>query len=230
MNEKKFFALVGPTGAGKSELLKALRERIPNDQCVFPRDSSGCGNAPHIRFTTSITQISKQGIHEETTARSQLLVFWARLAAIIEGDVLPNLKAGKYVVMDGFGGTVLTHAMQSAQTNEERTALLELHKSLITHCVIGLSVPPPTYLWLKPSPEVAFERLRNQKKLPRVNHPLRLIEEINQWFDFYGTLPGQTVIPINADAPFEEVLSEALSIINHPNVANVAAYLMVFDP
>lgn len=209
--KRQFFALVGPTGAGKSTLLEQLKNTLPKDTCVFLCDSNGAGqNAPHIPFTTRVTEITKAGLHETATPRSQLLLFWARLVNVIEHDVLPSLKAGKNVFMDGFGGTILANALYHARSETEREQLIELHKSMISHCVLGLGVPPPKYLWLCPSPEVAYLRLKEQGKLPRSENPQVHIAKINAAFVFYGTLPGQTVIQVDADQSPDQVFEEAL--------------------
>lgn len=134
-----FFALVGPPGAGKSTLLAKLKTNLSHDRCVFLCDSSGSGykESPHVRFTTRVSALVQEGVHMETTAHSQLLLFWSRLVSIIQHDVVPNLRHGKCVIMDGFGGTVLTHAMYHAHNDEERAQLLELHKDMIRHCVVA---------------------------------------------------------------------------------------------
>jgi thymidylate kinase len=211
----KFFALVGPAGAGKSTLLAQLRTALPSDQYIFLCDSTGCGDefAPHVQFATKVTELARARHHEYTSPRSQLQLFWSRLTCIIECDVAPALQSGKTVIMDGFGGTVLAHALHAARSEKERGQLLDLHKDLIRHNVLANGVPPPKYLWLKPSPAEALKRLTKDGKSPRVTQPLQFIAEINRWFDFYGTLPGQTVIPVDADQPHPVVFDVAMSYI-----------------
>lgn len=211
----QFIALVGPTGAGKTTLLTGLKKTLTSDHSVFLCDSNGSGqHARHAPFTTRVTQIAQEGIHEEATPRSQLLLFWSRLENVIEHDVLPSLMSGHDVYMDGFGGTVLTEALRHARSPQESEALIELHKDMIRHCVVGLGVPPPMYLWLRVSPEVAFGRLKNIGKLPRSSDPLAHIEAINRGFDFYRRLPGQTVTEINADPSADEVFAQAMTHVN----------------
>lgn len=217
----QFIALVGPTGSGKTTLLSGLKKNFPSKRCVFLCDSNGSGNSPHVPFTTRVTEIAQEGIHEEATSRSQLLLFWSRLVNVIEHEVVPSLELGKNVFMDGFGGTVLTHALCHAKSAEERAELIELHKDMIKHCVLGLGAPPPKYLWLRPSPQVAYARLKKLGKLPRSGCPLAHIEAINEGFDFYSNLPGQTVIRIDADQSRPSVFKEALKHID-PIFLNVA--------
>ncbi len=216
--KKKFFALVGPTGAGKSILLQQLKDILPNDQCVFLCDSSSS-----VRFTTRVSQIAKDGDHECATPRAQLILFWARLVQIIEEEVEPNLALGKCVIMDGFGGTVFAHAMRSVKTELEREKMLKLHRSMIEQCVVGVGISAPTYLWLRPSPQVALTRLMNIGRSPRTEDPLKLIETLNREFEFYGKLDGQTVIPIDADRSEGLVLKDALKLIGPLQPLDIAA-------
>lgn len=206
----KFFAIVGPYGAGKSTLVQGLRQDFNDELCTFLCDSRGCGDMsqPHTRFVTGVTQIAQELLHQDVPAISQLLFFWARLSVIIENEVVPSIRAGKHVIMDGFGGTVLVHAMIAARDDKERERLLALHKQIITHCVFGYNLSPPTYIWLQPSADVAEARLRRVGKAP-----LSSIEAINNGFDFYGTLEGQTVIPVNADQDEQTVLNTVRNII-----------------
>jgi thymidylate kinase len=133
---------------------------------------------------------------------------------IIEHDVLPSLTEGKTVIMKGFGGTVLTHAMCHTRSELEKNRLLELHKSMIQHCVIEYGVPPPLYLWLRPSTDVALERLRRAGEMPPgIQDPRSYIEKLNKGFEFYGSLEGQTVVSIDADASIDKVTDKALGII-----------------
>lgn len=192
-----------------------VKGTVDTERCVFLCDSSGSGSdAERTRFTTRVTQLAKEGAHEEAPPLAQLLFFWSRLATIIECNVLPALVEGKHVFMNGFGGTAYVHAAIQARSPHERAAILDLHKSMIRNCVIGVGVPPPTYLWLKPTPEIALRRRRADKELPRVVDPLKYIEDVNKEFEFYGRLEGQTVIPIDADQSAENVLREALQYID----------------
>lgn len=210
-----FFALVGPVGAGKSSLLQYLKTTLPKGQHTFLCDSTGCGDtfAPHVQFAKKLTGIAQAHEHTDGPPKSQLLMFWARLNAIIAGDVVPALRVQKTVIMDGFGGTVFAHAMQAAHTEAERTALLALHLELIKHVVLGHGVPPPTYIWLRPSPAIAHKRLESLGKLSR-GVTEETIASMNGWFEFYGKLHGQTVVPVNADQPLYDMFDEALRIID----------------
>ena len=202
MKNDQIFALVGPAGAGKSELLARLKHALPEGRFVFLRDSSGCWSeyAPPARFTARVTELAKEGIHSCTTARSQLLLFWSRLEANIGCVVKPNLDTGKIVIMDGFGGTILACTLQCKKRSRGSCLDRSSQKHDCPLCHRPQSQTSPTYLLLKPSPEVAYKRLASLDK-PPVNstEALEFITVMNAGFDFYSKLPGQTVRPIDAE-------------------------------
>lgn len=210
-NGEKFFALVGATGSGKNTLLDLLEEHFcPKEGAsAVPCDST----METSRVTTSFTRIA-QSSHGRIYPIAKLLDLWSSLSDQIESDVLPALLKGHRVIMNGFGGTAFAEASVHARAPQERAAILELHKALIQQCVIGIGVPPPTYIWLKVSPEVALKRRRAEKSMPKVPDPLRYIEALNEHFELYGRLKGQTVYMVDADRTLEEVKRIVLELID----------------
>ncbi len=225
---QQFFALVGPEGSGKSTILHMLEHVLNPKFVVFLCDSSKRCTAPHVRFTERVSQITGDGAHLHADAHTQLMLFWTRLRAVIKGSVKPSLENGKTVIIDGFGGTILANARMHAQP-DERDGLLDLHKDMIKHHVVGQNVPPPLYLHFKPSPEVAFERIlsmreraiseavsadeREQRIAELREVTLAKVSRLNAEFEFYGSIPGQKVITIDANKPLNEMFSEVLKHI-----------------
>ena len=211
----RLFAIVGPTGAGKSTLMGQLRKELQGEKCVFLSDSRGEEeDNPHARYTRRVTQFIHDGISEETSPDVSMLIFWSRLASIIKASIVPKIKSGVDVYIDGFGGTILAHALYAAKSEAEHDHLIKIHKSLIEHFVIDAGLQPPTYLWLKPDPDIAYQRLKTINKVPRCEMTLEYIQKLNEGYEFYGNLPGQTVIPINANQNEEDVLKCVLTHIS----------------
>ncbi len=216
MTENRFFVLVGATGSGKNTMLGKLEDHFTNDSNAVPCDSTTVD-----RVTTSFIRI------DTTCGRkyplSKLLKIWSRISEQIEGQVKPALLRGDRVIMNAFGGTAFAEAMVHASSDNESKSILEMHKAIIPHCVIGIGVRPPIYIWLKVSPEVALLRRRADKTLPKnITDPLGYIENLNKQFEFYGSLPGQTVIPVDANQPIEMVFRDILNIIDPQDVAEAA--------
>ena len=218
--KKKFFALVGPIRSGKSTVMEALKSRLDDGNTLFLSDSCGMLDSTHTPFTSAISEAARSGCHEHTTPLSQLIFFWARLQPIIELDISPALRAGKRVIINGFGGTIYVNALLRA-TPEQHDLILDMHKSMIEQCVLAFNVPPPVYLWFKATPETALQRPQKKPSMSRVESPVA-IESANKLFDFYGTLPGQKVCKIDADNPLETVIEETIDIIDQRELAHVA--------
>lgn len=208
-----FWAVVGATCSGRHTLFEALQRHLAHDSdFVFLKDS---GSDQASQLLGSLNHIAKNKLHEAAPKATQLGIFWARLSYVIQTEVSPLLHQGKTVIMLGFGGTVLTHALCGVTCETERRNLIALHKAFIRSCVIGLRVPPPHYLWLQVSAEIAHRRAQN--KPSKVNDDLKgHVEAMNRLYNFYGSLPGQTVTPLNGDHAPEEVLEDALRVLETP--------------
>lgn len=206
----QFFVVVGATGSGKDTLLERLMEHYRNqDSRDVPCDSTG-----DDRDTTSFTQIDISDCHSESPMETLLFV-WYKVYRKIEHEVKSALLRGKRVIMKNFGGTAFVEAMVRARSDDERERLYKMHKSFVENCVLGLEIAPPTYIWLKVSPEVALRRRRAEKTLPHnITDPLRYIADTNKFYNVYRGIPGQTVIEIDADRPIEVVFEDVCRIID----------------
>lgn len=208
MGNNKFFVVVGATGSGKDTLLEKLMEHYGSDERDVPCDSTETD-----RGTTSFTQIDISDCHSEDPMET-LISVWNKIHRRIKYDVKPALAAGHRVIMKNLGGTAFAEAMVRASSEEERQRITNMHKAFIENCVLRMGLTPPTYIWLHVSPETALWRRRAEKSMPKgIQDPLRYIEETNRYYDFYGTIDGQTVIKIDADQPVQKVFEVALRII-----------------
>lgn len=150
-----------------------------------------------------MTELAKKGYHESAPPHCQLLFFWSRLLPVIQKSVVPCLANGTPVIIKGFGGSVLANAMLHSKSQHERDSLVRLHKNIVNECILGADIPPPKYLFLKTDPGTAMNDGIDMEYVATINHI----------FAYYGTLPGQTVITLNADQHPDLVLKDALSHI-----------------
>ncbi len=207
-----FWAVVGARGCGRHTLFKGLKQHLENDpDVVFITDSGSIESSPLLGC---LNHIAKSGYHEDSPKAAQMGIFWARLSVIIQKEVAPLLQQGKTVIMLGFGGTVLTHALCGVTCETERRNLIALHEAFIRLSVLGLQVPPPHYLWLKVSAEAARSRIHMQTRRACETFG-EYIEEMDQLYRLYGTVPGQTVTPVNADRTAAQVLMDALHVLEN---------------
>lgn len=219
VKHRKIFAVVGSPGSGRHELVKGLENHFGRrSEFIFLSDSS---NGTPNECLGLLNEIAKNGLHRNIPPVAQLALFWARLATVISHEIKKHLADNKTVVISGFGGTILAHALCGVTNETERRSLITLHKSLIEACVVGSGLEPPVYLWLKSSPEVAYERLLQSGRLsltPTNWDKVEYIRELNAVFEFYKTdMPGQTVMPVDADQSPGGVLANTLDNIESLN-------------
>lgn len=222
--KNNFFVLVGTHGSGKTEVHERLKKMFPGNSCVFPCDSNGGGasDASHVRFTTRVTQIARDGCHKEIPPDAQLSFFWARLSTLIHGEVLEWYRQGKLIIMNGFGGTILSHALSVADDNQIDD-LVALHKAHISACVLARDLEPPLYIHLRASSDVSCERLSRQGRVDDLDEFRRYANRVNEMIDFYGNLPGQTVVPVDANQSIECVIDDVCAVIGayYPQYENL---------
>lgn len=160
---------------------------------------------PIVRFITFLSR--SPTLMDVLHPIAQLFLFWARLVMIISEDIAPRLISGKEaVMMQGFGGSVLAHAAARAETSTMREILHTLHSAIVNACVFGMGIYPPLYLYLVVDPESIPDG-------PEREAILKNIRIWNEFFDWYGTLPGQSVVKISASGTPEEIFNRVLEQI-----------------
>ncbi len=202
-NKTPFFAIVGAQRADKVALFEKLQQVPELAHFDFLTESFGtrvCDERtnPFVRDLTKLIETGVPAAH--ATPHGQLKLFWARLSTVIDENVAPALFQGKPVIMKGFGGSALARAVIRSKSKTEREALIHHHKENVETHVRRTGIWPPIYLHLKRDPS-------------KGNQESEYIAQVNRFFNFYGTLPGQKVIVINADQHPDLVLKEALSHI-----------------
>lgn len=159
---------------------------------------------PLVKFITYLSR--SPNLMDVLHPIAQLFLFWARLVMIIWENIAPSLINGKAVMMMGFGGSVLAHAAARAETQAMREILHTLHSAIVNACVFGMGIYPPLYLYLVVDPESIPDG-------PERETILKNIIIWNEFFDWYGTLPGQTVVKISASGTPEEIFNRVLEEI-----------------
>lgn len=208
------YSLVGGPGSGKGTLYSNLQTHFKDNPTITFLTDWGSTEGEPLTLVSGVNQLIKSGEYFGACPMARLTLLWARLICVIENQVKPAILAGKTVVMAGFGGTALAYALYGVESEEERALLISMHKQFIAHCV-RRPVSPPVYLWLKADTDTALARFEDQHILPKHWCPRQFIEALNGHFSFYGSLPGQTVVPIDSSLSDEHVLQKALTIITH---------------
>lgn len=151
----KFITFEGGEGSGKSTLLQNLRNYLDthNVDYVITREPGG------LKLCEDIRNILKYST-EKIGLRTELLLFSASRAQLVDDFIKPNLDAGKLVLCDRFFDSTRVYQGYAANVDDE-----EVMK--ITNFATAGLVPDLTF-YLDIDPEVAFKRKGGQDKGDRI--------------------------------------------------------------
>ena len=151
----KFVTFEGGEGAGKSTLLSNLHEKLNqmNVDYVFTREPGGLKLCEDIR---NILKYSK----EKMSVRTELLLFSASRAQLVEEYIKPKLAEGKVVFCDRFFDS--TRVYQGYANGIADESVME-----VTNFACEGLTPDVTF-FLDIDPVVAFKRKGGQDKGDRI--------------------------------------------------------------
>jgi dTMP kinase len=121
----RFVSLEGGEGAGKSTVLKALREALVADGCevVCTREPGGTPLAERIRGLLLDPE------HEPAAPETELLLMFAARAQHVRETILPALERGAWVVCDRF--TDSSYAYQGDGRGLDTALIAELERRVV---------------------------------------------------------------------------------------------------
>ena len=146
MMRGKFITFEGGEGCGKSTQVKRLKAELEKlgIETYLTREPGGTWLAEQIR-----TLIKDQAT-EAPVDRTELLLFLAARAQLVEKEILPALKAGKWVISDRFSDSTLAYQGYGRGLN-----LDFIREANDFACS---SLRPDLTFFLKVSPQVSLER------------------------------------------------------------------------
>jgi len=147
MAQGKFISIEGTEGAGKSTALEFIKKYLikENIDVVWTREPGGTEVAEEIRRL-----VLHPMSFEEVEAETELLLMFAARAQHVKKNILPALKAGKWVATDRFIDA--SYAYQGGGRNIDMNYI-----SMLDKWIVGPHYPDLTLL-LDIAPEVGFER------------------------------------------------------------------------
>jgi dTMP kinase len=149
-----FIALEGGEGSGKDTQIDILKKKMDPETTIFTREPGGTSLGEEIRAL--ILKERTPNMCPET----ELLLFLAARAEIMEQIVRPALRAGKTVISNRFGLSTIAYQIYG----RERPELLPLLQKL-SDAIVG--VDKPHYILLDISPETGKERVEARGALSR---------------------------------------------------------------
>lgn len=123
--EPRLLTLEGGEGAGKSTVLRALREALEADglEVVCTREPGGTPLAERIRG------LLLDPSHEAAAAQTELLLMFAARAQHVAECILPGLARGAWVLSDRF--TDSSYAYQGAGRGLDAGFIAELERQVV---------------------------------------------------------------------------------------------------
>lgn len=206
MKRGKFIVIDGGEGAGKSTLLKYLQEEvIKGKKVVYSREPGGTLIGEEIRRVTLSPEL------KNSTAKTQLLLFWAARAQHIEELIEPSLKKGINVIVDRFDSSSYAYQLVAKGHTDLTDLFYELRREILGNTV------PDLYVYLQVTPEVGLERVakRARESSEKKNHfdeqKIGFHRKLVLGFkEFLSEHPSKI---INAEQPLEKVKAELKEVI-----------------
>lgn len=147
MKKRKFVAIEGGEGAGKTGAMEFLRQKLANrEDVIFTREPGGTVAGEEIRGVL----MDKK--HKEMSALTELFLFCASRAQHIEEVIKPALFSGKNVISDRFDASTIAYQI----FGRERKDLTKVFETLNNIAKGGVS--PDAIIYLDVEPEVGLKR------------------------------------------------------------------------
>ena len=166
-----FISLEGGEGAGKTTVLRALRQALQADGCevISTREPGGTPLAERIRGLLLATDAD--GAPEPVAAETELLLMFAARSQHVRTTIAPALKRGAWVISDRF--TDSSYAYQGGGRGLDMNFIAELERRVVT-------VRPAFTLLLDIGVDEGRERARGRDLL---NGPDRIERERDEFFE-----------------------------------------------
>lgn len=190
-----FVVFEGGEGSGKDTQIDRLKKKYAGDgSVVFTREPGGTGMGEKIR-SLLLSPDSK-----DMTVRTELLLFLAARAQLVEQVIRPALEAKKTVISNRFALSTIAYQIYGRDRHRYLPFLQEVGEFVMDNCV------PTAYLLLDVTPEVGLERVaRRNDGLTRFDaEAIGFHRRVREGYLKHVNI-GQYHKVINADASLDEV-------------------------
>ncbi|MBN1885335.1 MAG: dTMP kinase [Candidatus Krumholzibacteriota bacterium] len=203
--EARFVTFEGVEGSGKSTVARLVLERLGRAgvEAILTREPGGNPVSEAIR------RVLLDPGNEEISPQTELLLYIAARAQIVDEVIRPSLAAGRWVLCDRFMDASVAYQGWARGIGEERVAELNAF-------AVGATVPSVTYLFDLPVEE-GFRRGPERREAAGEGAPDRLERESRFFHErvregylrIASREPGRVVV-VDAAAPLHEVVGRVL--------------------
>jgi len=201
MTKGKFIVIEGGDGAGKDTQIDLLKKDFPETSgFVYRRDPGGTALGMKLR------EVTQYG--ERVAKQTELLLFLASRAQLVQELILPSLREGKNVICNRFDLSTYAYQIYGRQRLDIREDILTMSRfargEAIPDLVILLDVPPM----------IGHERsIARGEKLTRFEQEeLAFHERVRQGY-LESAKEYPHVVIIDAARPIEEVYKEVQAAV-----------------
>ena len=201
----KFVTFEGGEGSGKTTLIENLKNYFEehNIDYLATREPGG------VKICESIRDILKYST-EKISLNTEILLFSASRAELVEDVILPNLKAGKVVLCDRFFDS--TRVYQGYANNLDDKEIMQ-----ITSFATGGLMPDITF-YLDIDPEVAFARKGGKDKGDRIEErDLSYHQMVREGYQKIAK-NDERIVLIDATKSREEILQFVVEKLRQVNI------------
>lgn len=194
-----FIVLEGGEGCGKDANVEALWQRLAlRRDVVFTREPGGTKIGERIRNILMDPQ------HNDMSVETELLLFLASRATLLDRVIRPALSAGKHVISNRFALSTIAYQIYRTGRHEYRSFLDDVSARIMGDLV-------PHYILLDVSPQVGLARVR-----ARADGETRFDQEALETHERVrrGYLEAVQAYPhtiIDAAQPLQEVRSQVVT-------------------
>jgi dTMP kinase len=197
-----FITLEGPEGSGKTSQLPLLAEylREQGHQVITTREPGGTDIGEQVR--TILTRLENTSMHP----RTEILLFLAARAQLVEQCIRPQLEQGSLVISDRYGDATLAYQGYGHGTD------LHLLRQLLDFATGSLW--PDLTILLDIDPELGLQRKRSGGEWNRLDaYTLAFHQRVYQGYREMAEQNPQRWVVIDAGQPFEEVQSQIRQVV-----------------
>ena len=200
MTRGKFIVFEGGGGSGKDTLINLLKEKLRSRaDVVYTRAPGGTPIGEHIR------ELLLSNEAEDMHPRTELLLFLAAHAELVERVITPALAEGKLVISNRFVPSVIAYQIYGRKQQGELMIVREALR-FITRGVI-----PDVCVFLDASPEIAIKRAERRTEKPHrfVKEDLAFQTRVREGYKKHIAEFARKTITIDSSGTPEETWKKA---------------------
>lgn len=205
MNRNLFITFEGGEGAGKTSVLKAIGERLKEEQvnALLTREPGGIDIAEKIRAVILNPEHTK--MHERTEA----LLYAAARAQHFYEKIIPALQEGKHVLCDRFIDSSLAYQGYAREIGVDDVLA-------INQFAIGQRLPDMT-IFFDLAPEKGLARIQATRadEINRLDiEGIAFHQKVYEGYQVAMNRYPDRFKVVNADQPLEQVIEDVWEILN----------------